>query len=54
MPRFTTTEPIYLELDLSIADVWIDASDRTDTVVEVLPGDPSKRDDVSAAERTPR
>lgn len=52
MPHFDTPEPIHLELELSVADVRIDASDRTDTVVEVLPGDPSKRDDVSAAERT--
>ena len=52
MPRFDTPEPISLELDLSVADVRIDASDRSDTVIEVLPSDPSKRDDVGAAERT--
>ena len=52
MPRFETPEPISLELDLSVADVRIEATDRQDTVVEVLPSDASKRDDVAAAERT--
>jgi hypothetical protein len=52
MPRFDTPEPISLELELSVADVRVDASDRSDTVVEVLPSDASKRDDVGAAERT--
>jgi hypothetical protein len=52
MPRFETPQPVSLELELSVADVRIDAGDRTDTVVEVLPSDASKRDDVGAAERT--
>jgi hypothetical protein len=52
MPRFETPAAISLEMDLVVADVRIDAGDRTDTVVDVRPGDPSKRDDVAAAERT--
>jgi hypothetical protein len=52
MPRFDTPHPVSLELDLVVAEVRIEAGDRADTVVEVRPGDPSKREDVSAAERT--
>jgi putative adhesin len=52
MPNFNTPEPITLELDLSVADVRIQAGDRVETIVEVLPSDASKRDDVGAAERT--
>jgi hypothetical protein len=52
MPRFDTPGPIRLELELIAADVRIDAADRAVTVVEVRPGDPSKHDDVDAAERT--
>lgn len=52
MPRFDTPQPITLELELVVAEVRIEAGDRADTVVEVRPGDPSKRDDVGAAERT--
>ncbi|HTU95121.1 MAG TPA: DUF4097 family beta strand repeat-containing protein [Solirubrobacteraceae bacterium] len=52
MPRFDTAAPIALELDLVVAEVRIEASDRTDTMVEVRPADESKRDDAGAAERT--
>ena len=52
MPRFETPGPITLELELSVADVRIEACDRADTVVEVRPGNEAARDDVSAAERT--
>jgi len=52
MPRFDTPAPIALELELIAAEVRIEASDRDDTLVEVRPGDPAKRDDVAAAERT--
>ncbi len=50
--RFDTPQPISLELELAVAEVRIEAADRADTVIEVRPGDPSKRDDVAAAERT--
>ncbi|HEY6524309.1 MAG TPA: DUF4097 family beta strand repeat-containing protein [Solirubrobacteraceae bacterium] len=52
MPRFDTPQPIELELELSVAEVRIDAGERAETVVEVRPSDGSKRDDVGAAERT--
>jgi hypothetical protein len=52
MPRFDTPAPIELEFDLIAAEVRIEAADRADTVVVVRPADPSKRDDVGAAERT--
>jgi hypothetical protein len=52
MPQFETPQPISVELELSVAEVRIDAGDRAETVVEVRPSDGSKRDDVSAAERT--
>jgi DUF4097 and DUF4098 domain-containing protein YvlB len=52
MPRYDTPDPISLELELAVADVRIEAGDREETIVEVLPSDPSKRDDVGAAERT--
>jgi DUF4097 and DUF4098 domain-containing protein YvlB len=52
MPRFDTPEPITLELDLNVADVRIEAGDRTDTLVEVRPANQTEEDDVSAAERT--
>ena len=52
MPRFDTPDPISLELDVSVADIRIEAGDRGETIVEVLPSDASKRDDVAAAERT--
>jgi hypothetical protein len=52
MPTFDTPEPITVALELRIADVRIDASDRHDTVVEVRPTDPGKRADTTAAEHT--
>jgi hypothetical protein len=50
MPTFNTPEPISLTMELGIGDVRIVAGDRTDTVVEVRPSDPSKKSDVAAAE----
>jgi hypothetical protein len=38
MPTFDTPEPIELRVDLGLGDLWITASDRADTVVEVLAG----------------
>jgi hypothetical protein len=52
MPTFQTPEPITVTLELGVADVRIEASDRTDTVVDVQPSDPTKRSDVTAAEQT--
>jgi DUF4097 and DUF4098 domain-containing protein YvlB len=52
MPTFETRAPISVTLDIAVADVRIAASDRTDTVVEVQPTDPSDELDVAAAAET--
>ena len=52
MPTFETPKPITLDVELGVGDIRIDASERTDTVVEVLPTDPGKSGDVTAAEQT--
>jgi DUF4097 and DUF4098 domain-containing protein YvlB len=52
MPAFDTPQPIAVELELGVGDIRIDATDRADTVVDVLPTDPGKREDVAAAEQT--
>jgi proline racemase len=52
MAAFETPQPIAVELEIGVGDIRISASDREDTVVEVLPTRPGKRDDVSAAEQT--
>jgi DUF4097 and DUF4098 domain-containing protein YvlB len=52
MPVFDTPEPIAVSIDLSVGEVHIAATDRTDTVVEVRPSDESDDSDVQAAEQT--
>jgi hypothetical protein len=52
MPTFDTPQPISVTLELGLGDVRIVASDRTDTLVDVRPSDPSKRSDVAAARQT--
>ena len=52
MTTFATPEPISVGLELGVGDVRIEATDRADTVVEVRPSDPSKEEDVKAAEET--
>ncbi|MEH1164084.1 DUF4097 family beta strand repeat-containing protein [Micromonospora sp. CPCC 205539] len=52
MPVFDTPEPITVQVELPVGDVWIAATDRTDTVVEVRPRDVSSKADASAAEQT--
>jgi len=52
MPTFTTPSPIDVTIELGIGDIQLVAGDRTDTVVEVRPSDPTKRGDVAVAERT--
>ena len=52
MPTFDTPEPISVTIELGVGDVRITASDRTDTVVEVRPSDPTDEADVQAAEQT--
>ena len=52
MPTFDTPEPISVTVELGVGDLRIVASDRTDTMVEVRPSDPTKKADVTAAEQT--
>jgi DUF4097 and DUF4098 domain-containing protein YvlB len=49
MPKYETPEPISVTLELSVGDVRIAASARTDTVVEVRPSDEADESDVTAA-----
>jgi DUF4097 and DUF4098 domain-containing protein YvlB len=52
MPTFNTPEPILATIDLAAADVRVIASDRSDTVVQVRPGDSAHEPDAKAAEQT--
>lgn len=55
MPTFDTPEPIVASIDLKDlagGSVRVNAGDRTDTVVEVRPSDPSNDTDVQTAEQT--
>jgi hypothetical protein len=52
MPTFDTPEPISVTVEFGVGDLRIVASDRTDTMVEVRPSDPTKKADVTAAEQT--
>jgi DUF4097 and DUF4098 domain-containing protein YvlB len=51
MQNFTTPAPIATVLDIPAGRLRLVASDRTDTVVEVLPADAGKSRDVKAAEQ---
>ncbi|MFI1917898.1 DUF4097 family beta strand repeat-containing protein [Nocardia sp. NPDC020380] len=52
MTAFATPNPIALTVDVLSADVTVIASDRTDTIVHIRPGDAAKTADVRAAEHT--
>jgi hypothetical protein len=52
MRTFDTPEPISVSVELGVGAVRIDASDRTDTALEVRPSDPAKRAHVTAAQNT--
>lgn len=52
MPTFQTPGPIAVRIDASAGWVRLVATDRADTVVDVLPGDDSRAPDVWAAEHT--
>lgn len=51
MQTFTTPAPITATVDIVLGDIQFTAADRTDTVVEVHPIDPSRTLDVEAAEK---
>ena len=52
MQTFDTPEPISVTLEIGVGDIRITADDRTDTIVEIRPSNPSKKGDVTAAEQT--
>ncbi len=52
MPTFDTPEPISATLDVVVGSIQIRASDRSDTVVDVRPSDPSRDQDVRVAGET--
>ncbi|MEU6045630.1 DUF4097 family beta strand repeat-containing protein [Streptomyces griseus] len=52
MPSFDTPEPISAVIELDAGTARITAGKRTDTVVEVLPGNGSDEDDVRAVQQT--
>ena len=52
MKTFETPVAITVDIELSVGDIEIDASDRSETTVDVLPSDPQKKGDVAAAAQT--
>src|SRR5690349_15075244 len=52
MPTYETPKPIDVQIDLSVGDIRVLAGDGARTTVEVVPSNPSKKDDVAAAEQT--
>ena len=52
MPTYDTPSPISVTVELSVGDLTLEATDRTDTVVEVRPTNPDRKVDVEAAEQT--
>jgi DUF4097 and DUF4098 domain-containing protein YvlB len=52
MPTFDTPGPISVSAEFGVGDLRVAAADRTDTVVEVRPSDPTRKADVAAAEQT--
>ncbi|CAL9676400.1 DUF4097 family beta strand repeat-containing protein [Streptomyces griseomycini] len=52
MQKFDTPAPVSAVLDVQAGRVQVIAADRTDTLVEVLPADPSRSRDVKLAEQT--
>jgi DUF4097 and DUF4098 domain-containing protein YvlB len=52
MPTFDTPDPIFAVVELGYGFVRINASDRADTVVDVIPSDESDSADEKTAEQT--
>jgi len=52
MPTYATPDPITVTLDISVGDLQINATDRTDTTVQIRPSDPTDDSDVQAAQQT--
>ena len=52
MPRFDIPTPVALTVELIVADLRVIAGDRRDAVVDVRPHEPSRPEDVRAADET--
>ncbi len=52
MKTYETPDPIFVTLEMSVANVQITASERADTVVDVRPTNPERKADVAAAGQT--
>jgi hypothetical protein len=52
MPKFETPQPIAVTVDVFVGHVEVVASDRSDSVVEVRPSDPARKEDVRGAQET--
>lgn len=52
MTSFDGPQPTSLRLDVAVGNVRVNADDRDDTFVEVLPSDPANDHDVTASEQT--
>jgi DUF4097 and DUF4098 domain-containing protein YvlB len=52
MRTYDTPDPISISVELGVGDLRVTASDRTDTVVDVRPSNPSRKSDIAAAEQT--
>jgi len=52
MPTFDSRGPISVNVEIGVGEIRLIAGDRTDTVVDVRPADPSKKGDVKAAQQT--
>jgi DUF4097 and DUF4098 domain-containing protein YvlB len=52
MPIFATPEPIDVTVEIPVGGVHVTASDRVDTLVEIVPSDEHDEHDVQAAEQT--
>lgn len=52
MPVFETPEPISTAVDIALGDIRLTAGERSDTSVEIRPGDASRSADVQAAAET--
>ena len=52
MPTYNTPNSIDVAIDVTVGDIEIIASDRSDTVVTVVPTNPSKEADRKGAENT--
>jgi hypothetical protein len=52
MPTFDSRGPISVSVEIGVGEIRLIAGDRTDTVVDVRPADPSKKGDVKAAQQT--